>query len=324
MVLVLISSLLLVNSLEWLGNHLKLGSSFVGAILSPLFTSLPELIVILIAIFSTNSNVGDEIGIGTIFGEPFMVSSLSYGILGFAVFAGYLVKKRTGSTLKIDKTLALPLIFIIILFPLTLIPGFINIPWLRYAFGVFFLAAFVFYIRIMYHSRMAELIEESEEIIFARWLPESSSFQRGALAAQVIASITLLYFGSDLLVSSVGKVSQGININPLGLAVIIVPAATAIPETINALIWGYRGKDTLSVGSLVGEIILYSSFYPALGLFLTAWVLDSHAIFSIIVTTLVSLILLYFILKGKLSWYGLSIGIIFFVAYAILVFLVKM
>ena len=324
MVLVLISSLLLVNALEWLGHHLKLGSSFVGAILSPMFTSLPELIVILIAIFSTAGNVGDEIGIGTIFGEPFMVSSLSYGLLGIAVIAGFLAKKRSTSTLSIDKTLALPFIFIIVLFPLTLIPGFINITWLKYLFGIFFLVAFIFYIQLMYRRRMAVLIEESEGIIFARWLPESTSFQWGALIVQVVAAMCLIFFGSELLVSSVEKVSQGINISPLGFALIIVPFATAIPETITALIWGYRGKDTLSIGSLVGEKILYSTFYPALGLFLTPWVLDFHAVFSVIVTTLVSLVILYFILKGRLSWYGLSIGIVFFVAYAILVFVAKL
>jgi cation:H+ antiporter len=88
--LVFVASLLFINALEWLGHHLKLGSSFVGAILSPLFTSLPELIVILIAIFSKIGETGSEIGIGTIFGEPFMVSSLSYGLVGIAVITLYL------------------------------------------------------------------------------------------------------------------------------------------------------------------------------------------------------------------------------------------
>jgi len=39
----------------------------------------------------------------------------------------------------------------------------------------------------------------------------------------------------------------------MGLAIIVVPAATAVPETASALIWGFRGKDTLSLASLVGE-----------------------------------------------------------------------
>lgn len=321
MVLVFISSLLFVNALEWLGHHLKLGSSFVGAIISPLLTSLPELTVVLIAIFSNIGEVGPEIGIGTIFGEPFMASSLSYGLVGIAVILGYLAKKRAGTTLVIDKTLAYPYIFIIILFPLTLVPGFVHITWLKYCFGAFFLAAFIFYMQLMYRKRTSELIEESEELIFARWIPES--YQRGALAVQMIVALALLIVGSRYLVSSVADIAQSININPLGLAMVIIPAATAIPETVTALIWGYRGKDTLSIGSLVGEKVLYSTFYPALGLILTSWVLDIHAVFSVIATTVISLILLYFILKQRLPWYGLFFGFIMFIVYAILVFGVR-
>ena len=321
--LVFVASLLFINALEWLGHHLKLGSSFVGAILSPLFTSLPELIVILIAIFSKIGETGSEIGIGTIFGEPFMASSLSYGLVGIAVITGYFMKKRAGTSMVIDKTLSLPYIFIIVVFPLTLIPGFVNITWLRYCFGIFFLAVFIFYMQLMYRKRTAELMEESEGLTFARFAPESPSSWKIALSAQILMAVAALYFGSRFMVSSVATISQRINVSPLGLAMIIIPTATAIPETITAIIWGYRGKDTLSIGSLVGEKILYATFYPALGLFLTSWVLDIHAVFSVIVTTIISVLLLYFILKRRLPWYGLCFGLIFFVLYGILVFVVR-
>jgi cation:H+ antiporter len=322
-VLVFISSLLFVNALEWLGHHLKLGSSFVGAILSPLFTSLPELIVILIAIFSGMGQSGPEIGIGTIFGEPFMASSLSYGLVGIAVILGYLAHKRAGTGMTVGRTLAFPYICIIILFPLTLVPGFVHLTWLRYGFGFLFLAVFLFYMQLMYRKRMVESIEESEELFFARWAPESLFYQRMALAGQILAGVIILFFGSRYLVSSVAAIAQGIDVSPLGLAMIFIPAATAIPETITAIIWAYKGKDTLSIGSLVGEKILYATFYPALGLFLTSWVLDIHAVFSVIVTTLISLILLYFILKGRLPWYALFSGFFLFVIYAILVFVLR-
>lgn len=319
-ILVFIASLLFVNALEWTGHRMKLSSSFVGAILSPLFTSLPELIVILIAIFSNIGEAGQEIGIGTIFGEPFMVSSLSYGLVGIAVVIGYFSKKRASTTLVVDKTLSIPFIFIIVLFPLTLIPGFIHLVWVKYLFGVLFLGLFVFYVQLMYRHRMAEMIEEAEELTLARFFPKSLSSQTPVLLVQIIIAVVLLYFGSRFLVSSVAALSQNINVSPLGVALVVIPAATAIPETITALIWGYGGKDTLSIGALVGEKILFSTFYPALGLFITAWVLDIHAIFSVIATTVISLILLYFILKQRLPWYALFFGILFFIAYAVLVF----
>ena len=323
LIAVFIASLLFVNALEWLGNRLNLGSSFVGAVLSPIFTSLPELIVILIAILSNIGEAGQEVGIGTIFGEPFMASGLSYSLVGIAVVIGYLAKKRASTTLVIDKTLSIPYIFIIVLFPLVLIPGFVHIASLKYLFGAGFLAIFILYMRLMYRRRTAEQIGEVEDLTFARLAPKTRSHRMIVLALQLSISIALLYFGSRYLVSSVVTISQVMNISPLGLAMIVVPAATALPETITALIWGYRGKDTLSIASLVGEKALYSTFYPALGLFLTSWVLDIHAVYSVIVTTIISLVLLYYVTKQRLPWYTLFFGFAFFISYAVLIFVFR-
>jgi cation:H+ antiporter len=321
--LVFIAALLLVNALEWLGHRLHLGSSFVGAILSPLFTSLPELIVILVALFSHGGKAGEQIGIGTIFGEPFMTSSLSYGLVAVAVLVGYFLKQRAGSKLTVDKTLSIPYLFITILFPFTLVPGFLHVIWVRYLFGIIFLGFFIFYMYLMYKRRMAELIEETDELTFAKLVPKESGYQNVALAVQFIVAIALLYFGAQYLVSSVELIANEIYVSPLALAMLVIPAATAIPETVNAIIWGYRGKDTLSLGSLVGEKILYATFYPALGMFLTSWELDNHAIFSVIVTTAVSLLLFVYIRRQQLPWYGLFFGIIFFIAYGLLTLLFK-
>jgi cation:H+ antiporter len=224
----------------------------------------------------------------------------------------------------IDKTLALPYIFIIVLFPLTLIPGFVHVSWLKYGFGLFFLAAFVVYMILMFRQRTSELMEESEELTFGRFGPRTLSFQRIAVAAQVLAAAVLLYIGSRLLVSAVATIATTINASPLGIAMVIIPIATVIPETITALIWGYRGKDTLSVGSLVGEKILFATFYPAVGLFLTSWVLNIDAVFSVICTTVVSLLLLILILKKRLPWYGLLFGLIFFIIFAVMIFSAKL
>lgn len=223
----------------------------------------------------------------------------------------------------VDKTLAIPYIFIIVLFPLTLIPGFIHIVWLRYLFCVLFLGIFILYLRLMYRRRIVEPIEEVDDLIFTKFTSKLRLHQMIVLAIQLLVGVVLLYFGSRYLVSSVASVSQSINVSPLGLAVIIIPAATAIPETITALIWGYRGKDTLSIGSLVGEKVLYSTFYPAIGLFLTSWVLDIHAIFSVIVTTIISSILVFYIWRQKLPWFILLFGLAFFVAYGVLTFIFR-
>jgi cation:H+ antiporter len=321
-IVVLIAAVIFVNAVEYAGYKLNLGHSFVGAIIAPLFTSIPELTVFLVAVFAVGKTAGQQVGIGTLFGEPFMASSLSYGLVGIAALVGFLIGKRKKSYLTIDKGLAIPYVFMTILFPLTVVPSLLqasNI--LKYAFGLVFFAGFLLYVRMMFHSREEELIEECDECYLHKYGKKIIRWPLLAALIQIMIAAAGLYVGSEVMVDSVIAIAGSIKMSPLGLALILVPAATAIPETMSALIWGYGGKDTLSLGSLVGEQVLYSTFYPAMGLFLTPWALDGHAYFSVLATTVVSFILLLqFYLRRKLPWWSLCIGLFFFVAYATLIF----
>jgi cation:H+ antiporter len=322
--LIFIAAVIFVNSIEWLGYRFKLSGSFVGAILAPLFTSFPELIVFLVALFGTQSGNGESIGIGTLFGQPFMASSLSYGLVGMAVLISFIIKKRKEKILRVQKSLSIPYIFITILFPLTVVPSFIPGQASKIVFGIIFLLAFLFYGFLMFRRKNEEHKEEEVEFSYiGRLLPSNPHFQLSAAFTQLVVAVGLLYFGSEKMVNAVSSISESINVSPLGLALIIVPAATAIPETISALIWAFRGKDTLAMGALVGEKVLFSTFYPGLGLLMTSWSLDKHAYWSVVATTLISLVLLYFILKGRISWYTLLFGLVSFVAYTVLVFTIR-
>ena len=137
---------------------------------------------------------------------------------------------------------------------------------------------------------------------------------------KLFVSVVILYFGASEMVGVVNQLAIGTGISLMGLAIIVVPAATAVPETASALIWGFRGQDTLSIASLVGEKVLYTTLFPGIGLLLTTWVLDIHAYLSVLATTTISLLMLFFILKKRIPWYVLTFGFLFFVAYSVVVF----
>ncbi len=316
-IVVFVSALLYVNSIEFLGYRFNIGHSFVGAILSPLFTSLPELVVLLIAIFSLRGAGGAAVAVGTIFGEPFIASSVSYGLVGVVALFGFFLKRRKHSYLEVSQTLAIPFIFVTILLPIALVPSVFHSFQVRILFGLLFLSTYLAYVVLMYRQRTFEVASEAENPYFCRIIPnkEIGSF------VQLAVSVVVLYVGASQLVSIVNQISISLGASLIGLSIIVIPAATAIPETASALIWGFRGKDTLSIGSLVGEKVLYSTLYIAIGLFLTAWVLDVHAYLSVLATTVVSSLMLYFISKKKIPWYGLTFGLVFFVAYVLLTFL---
>ena len=307
-VIVFLASMLFVNAIEYAGFLLRLGTSFIGAILSPLFTSLPEMIVFLVAVFVAKA---ESVGIGTIFGQPFMASSLSYGLVGVAVVLGYKARKRKSTELKVDRSLVIPFAFVTILFPLTLLPDFVGYHKL---FGILFLASYIVYVVLMMRGG-EETLDEPNDLYLCRNYPKIG------ISVQLICAIILLYIGSDWLVESVKKIAMMLGISELGLALIIVPMATAIPETASAIIWGYRGRDTMSIGSLVGEKILYSTFYPGLGLLTTSWKLDDHAFMSVFATTIISIVMLKFISKERIPAKALFLGIVFFIGYIVAVFL---
>jgi cation:H+ antiporter len=313
---VFISALLFVNAIEFLGSQYKIGGPFVGSILSPLFTSLPELIVLIVAVFGLGGAMGEAVGVGTIFGEPLMASSLSYGLVGILALVGYYLKKREHKTLQVNTSLAIPFIFVTILFPLTLIPSLMASSIVRILFGIGFLIAYFGYLIFMYRRKGLEQIENAKMPYICRIIPSKSI---GGFV-QLIVSVVVLYFGAREMVGVVNQLALGLGLSAMGLAIIVVPAATAVPETASALIWGFRGQDSLSIASLVGEKVLYTTLFPGIGLLLTTWVLDIHAYLSVLATTTISIVMLFLILKKRIPWYALTFGFLFFIAYAVIVF----
>jgi cation:H+ antiporter len=316
MVIVFIAAFLFVNAIEFLGCRFKWGGSFVSATLAPLFTSLPEMIIFLVALFGLGGTSGEDIGIGTLFGQPFMASSLSYGLVGVAAFIAYRLGRRKTPVLAVSRRLLLPYIFITVLFPATLIPAFIGGQIVRYVFGAIFIAAYLVYITLMYRGKGAERLEDSESPYICRVV--KNQLLGGVI--QLTAAVLLLYFSSNIMVSAVATIAESLEISALALALVLIPAVTAIPETASDLIWAWNGKDNLCLGALVGEKVLYSTFYPGIGLFLTSWALDVYAYFSVLVCFTVSVVLMFFVSRQRLPWYYLLIGIGFFVAYAVFIF----
>lgn len=314
--IVFISALLFVNAIEFLGSQYKIGGAFVGSILSPLFTSLPELIVLIIAVFGLGGVSGEAVGVGTIFGEPLMASSLSYGLVGMLAFVGYSLKRREHKNLEVDTSLAVPFIFVTILFPLTLIPSLLNNGVVRVLFGLGFLGGYFGYLVLMYRRKSLGQIENAKTPYVCKIIPP----KRIGAFIQLIVSVVVLYFGASEMVSVVNQFALGLGLSVMGLAIIVVPAATAVPETASTLIWGFRGQDILRIASLVGEKVLYTTLFPGIGLLVTAWVLDIHAYLSVLATTTISVVMLFFILKKRIPWYALTFGFLFFVAYAVIVF----
>lgn len=312
LVAVFFSSLMFVNAIEYAGSRLSWSHGFTGAIVAPLFTSIPELALFVIAVFIHGGTSGHLIGLGMIFGEPFMTSSLSYFLVFCAVVAAFALTGRKTHSLEVDRSLSIPFVFVLLLFPFALLPGIIHSVYLQYLMGFVFLFFYLFYVKMM-AGRRSSVEEEEAEVPYLMRLKD----HWGLAALQLLISAILLFYGANLMVQSITLISGIHRVSPLVVAILVIPVATAIPETLSAMIWAYRGRNSLAIGSIIGEKVLYATFYPGLAMFFIPWELDAQVYLSVLATTVVSLCFFLFSRRGRMPFYALAIGLPFFLAYIV-------
>src|SRR5258706_9815958 len=74
-----------VNSVEWLGQRLRVGPLAVGTVLAAFGTALPESVVTFVAVvFGTGASQKD-IGVGAAMGGPLALATVAYGVTGWMV-----------------------------------------------------------------------------------------------------------------------------------------------------------------------------------------------------------------------------------------------
>jgi len=312
-VAVIVGGLLFTRSIEYLASRFGLTTSLVGAVISPILTSLPELTVIVVALIHGGLS-GSEISIGTVIGEPFMASTIIYPMLIIVALFSYFRGRRERPYLSPGKEVVIPFIVFTVLFPFVLIPHYIRSLFMRYIIGTFLISSYVTYVIVMSRRGMLLEHEEHSSVVFNRFLKNVSL----AAFLQLALSVILIYFGSELLVNGVIFLSKMFRIDPQLLSIVIVPSVSALPESVVGLHWAYEGKDTLAIESIVGEKVLYSTFYPGMTLMITDWVLKVSAIFCVLVTVLVSLAMIYYVYKGRIGYEIAGIGLAGYVIYVLL------
>lgn len=313
----LIGSWFFTNTMEYVSSRYRVGASFVGAVLSPILTSFPELVVFLVALLLYGNVSGEDVAVGTVIGEPFVVSTIIYPIIFVIAIIGFYLHYRSDMVLEVDRVLVAPFIVVVAFFPTVLLPAFMNSPQVRLVIAVFLLVIYLLYIYVM-RVRQGLAIEDYEGLYMLRIIRTSRLREQLLLATQLAISVALLFVGSRVMVEGIIDLSRSLMLNVMGLSIIIVPTATVLPESITAAIWTLRGRDTMAIAALIGEKVLYSTVYPAIALIVTRWSLDIEALISVIVVEAVSSIMLYHVVKGRLTWDVAVIGLLGYIIYMLI------
>nr|WP_243665981.1 hypothetical protein [Vulcanisaeta sp. JCM 16159] len=103
--------------MEYVSSRYRVGASFVGAVLSPILTSFPELVVFLVALLLYGNVSGEDVAVGTVIGEPFVVSTIIYPIIFVIAIIGFYLHYRSDMVLEVDRVLVAPFIVVVAFFP---------------------------------------------------------------------------------------------------------------------------------------------------------------------------------------------------------------
>lgn len=304
-VMLLVSSLILTVTIEEIGRRGKFSERFTGAIISPVFTAMPELVVIIVALVLVGKGSGSEIATGTIIGEPFMVSAIGFPIVALTLLAASRRRKND----EINPLLSKTLIYMGLIFPIMLIPFFFNLLAVRVVVAVILVLLYVVFFRLV--GRKESFEEEATEI----------RIRNGALLAiMVLAGIAFLLAGSTVLVRGINNLYLQTGINQELITILLVPIGTIVPETMNSVLWAARGKTSLAIGAMAGEEMYFATFFPALGILASRWYITTNGIVAVLLTSVFSIVIGMLVCRFRKASYVFIFFIISLIAFLIFVY----
>ncbi|MEA3449889.1 MAG: calcium/sodium antiporter [Patescibacteria group bacterium] len=304
----------LVDGASAIAKHFGLSSFFIGLTIVAFGTSLPELIVSLMA--SLQGSTG--IAFGNIIGSNISNTILILGVT--AMVAPLLVKKAT-----INKELPFSLLAILALGflvndifidgngpdALTRIDGLILL---------LFFAIFIFY-TFGISKPKESLVEKTVGDIGN--VDDDANMKNTNAIGMIIAGLAGLYLGGRWIVSGGISFAEFFGVSEALIGLTLVAIGTSLPELVTSVVAARKGKTDIAVGNIVGSNV-----------FNLLWVLGLSALFSpiafdfylnvdliiLFIATIILIILTYLEKKNILSKKEGTVLVLFYFFYMAFLF----
>jgi len=209
----------------------KIPHVIIGLTIVALGTSLPELIVTLIANFQ--NEVGSNIAIGNIVGSNIANLALVLGVCG--ILASIPVERNL-IRLEYPLLMAVSIIFVVMAWDLEIgrVEGIIL------TFGII---GFTYYSYAAVRSKEDEIEE----------LPGSADSKLTTDVILIAVGIVGLVLGARWLVDSATFLARTFGVSELVIGLTLVAIGTSLPELATTSISLLRGQDDIAVGNIVGS-----------------------------------------------------------------------
>lgn len=322
LIVVFLAAEVFTNALEHLGERMGVSEGVTGSIFAAVGTAMPETIIPIVAIIAGGASeaINHEVGLGAILGAPFMLATLSIGLMGW--FAG---RKRGWDTVLtpeasgMKRDMSVFLIGYLLVIAAALLPEDWEQAKVGFALSLF-LVYFLYLLATIKASR--QLVEEGHGTEADNGLHTARLFGNSTLTAvmQLIAGLVLLVVGAKMFVHGVELASSIMGVSALVLSLLIVPIATELPEKVNSILWVRKGRDTLALGNITGAMVFQGTVIPATAMMLMPWNLQAGpAVAAILLALLGNGWLWYLSTSGRLTGRFLSMSMLLYAAFILYV-----
>jgi len=325
LVLVFVAAQAFTNALEFLGERFGVSEGVTGSIFAAVGTALPETIVPIVAILAggATQHVNEAVGMGAILGAPFMLATLSLGVMGLfaATKRGWTDKfQPETSGLKRDITTFLCAFLLVAL--ASLLPA----TWSHAHVIVAMVLILIYFFYVLTTIKAsASLVDDGHatEADQPLYLGQILPVRIWTALIQLFAGLAVLVWGARLFVDGAEQLSQLLGVSALVVSLLVVPIATELPEKVNSVIWIRRGRDTLAFGNITGAMVFQGTMIPAIGMLLMPWRFEDIFASLAVVLAFTGIIWLGLLLRsGHLSPKGLCGNVFLYLLFVIAVVLV--
>ena len=307
-VMLVVGSELFTNAVEWAGFRMRIAAGATGSLLAALGTSLPETVVPIVAL-STHARAADAITAGVVLGSPFLLLTLATALTGVALLLRRRRRVLTVEPSQVRRDLGV----FVAGFSVVLICTALPFP-ARAGIGALLLVAYGVYVRATLRGG-APSEEMPEPLHLVRW--RLGEPHPSAIAAQLVAAVALLAVGSDLFVAGVGDVASALTVSPVILALVVVPIATELPESLNSVLWVRSGDDGLAFGNIGGSTAFQATVLGFIGITFTGWSPGTGGLISGGLTLASGLALLVILRRGRVHGRVLLLALLPWLGYVV-------
>jgi cation:H+ antiporter len=298
----------LVRGASRLATSLGISALMIGLTIVAVGTSMPELVVSILAASAKNS----DIVLGNIVGSNIANIGLILGISGLiAPLTIHISLIRREIPVMIVATIATLLL---------VLDGNFNV-----LDGLLFLVGYVVFIYVLYRTDKGTDAEGTAEIESELVAIEGTApIRRGVELAIIAIGLVALIIGAQLLVSGAVNLARAFGVSELLIGLTLVAVGTSLPELATSTVASYRGHADIAVGNVVGSnianLLLIFGFTPIINTVNVGGVMINR---DIPVAIGFASLLMFFVLfpKRRLVRWQSSLFLLAYAAYVLVAFL---